>query len=29
MLRRGERRQEEEGLIPPADHLAASAGALA
>ena len=30
MLRRGERRQEEEGLIPPApDHLAAATGALA
>jgi hypothetical protein len=30
MLRRGERRQEEEGLIPPAaDHLAAASGALA
>jgi hypothetical protein len=30
MLRRGERRQEEEGLIPPApDHLAAGTGALA
>lgn len=30
MLRRGERRQEEEGLIPPApDHLASGAGALA
>ena len=29
MLRRGERRQEEEGLIPPsADHLAAGSGAL-
>lgn len=29
MLRRGERRQEEEGLIPAADHLSAGAGALA
>jgi hypothetical protein len=30
MLRRGERRQEEEGLIPPApDHLSAATGALA
>lgn len=30
MLRRGERRQEEEGLIPPGpDHLAAATGALA
>ncbi|MEX2105897.1 MAG: hypothetical protein WD810_03260 [Solirubrobacterales bacterium] len=30
MLRRGERRQEEEGLIPPAaDHLAVGTGALA
>jgi hypothetical protein len=30
MLRRGERRQEEEGLIPPAtDHLSAGSGALA
>jgi hypothetical protein len=30
MLRRGERRQEEEGLIPPAaEHLAAGSGALA
>jgi hypothetical protein len=30
MLRRGERRQEEEGLIPPAvDHLSAGTGALA
>jgi hypothetical protein len=30
MLRRGERRQEEEGLIPlPPDHLAAGTGALA
>jgi hypothetical protein len=29
MLRRGERRQEEAGLIPPADHLAAAGGALA
>ena len=30
MLSRGERRQEEEGLIPPApDHLAAATGALA
>jgi hypothetical protein len=30
MLRRGERRQEEEGLIPPGpDHLAAGIGALA
>lgn len=30
MLRRGERRQEEEGLIPPAaDHLAAGTGPLA
>jgi hypothetical protein len=29
MLRRGERRQEEEGLIPPGpDHLAAATGAL-
>jgi hypothetical protein len=29
MLRRGERRQEEEGLIPPApDHLSAGSGAL-
>jgi hypothetical protein len=29
MLRRGEREQEEEGLIPPADHLSAGSGALA
>jgi len=30
MLRRGERRQEEQGLIPPAgDHLSAGTGALA
>jgi hypothetical protein len=30
MLRRGERRQEQEGLIPPAgDHLASGSGALA
>ena len=30
MLRRGERQQEEEGLIPPAvDHLATDSGALA
>ena len=30
MLRRGERQQEEEGLIPPAaDHLATNSGALA
>ncbi len=29
MLRRGEQRQEEEGLIPPADHLSAGTGALA
>jgi hypothetical protein len=29
MLRRGERQQEEAGLIPPADHLSAGTGALA
>jgi hypothetical protein len=29
MLRQGERQQEEEGLIPPADHLSAGAGAIA
>jgi hypothetical protein len=29
MLRRGEQRQEEEGLIPSADHLSAGSGALA
>jgi hypothetical protein len=29
MLRRGEQEQEEEGLIPPADHLSAGTGALA
>ncbi len=29
MLRRGERQQEEEGLIPPADHLSVGNGALA
>jgi hypothetical protein len=30
MLRRGERQQEQEGLIPPAaDHLSAGSGALA
>lgn len=29
MLRRGEREQEEEGLIPPAEHLSAGSGALA
>jgi len=29
MLRRGEQRQEEEGRIPPADHLSAGAGAPA
>jgi hypothetical protein len=29
MLRRGERQQEQAGLIPPADHLSAGTGALA
>lgn len=29
MLRQGERQQEEEGLIPPADHLSVGTGALA
>ncbi len=29
MLRQGERQQEEEGLIPPAEHLSAGTGALA